>query len=343
MRLSSATKAVISFAIAALFLYLAFRGTDFDVLWATILQAEPLWVFLLIPIGLTGHWLRAVRWKLLLQPFKINVSLRNLFSSVMIGYAVNNVLPRVGEVVRPVVVGKLENISRSAALGTVVIERVLDFLTFSFVVGITLFVYPSAIDPFVDDPDLWRPVFLAASAISIGIFLALVLKLEALVELVARYRHRLPGTLGPRIGSMLDSFRAGVSVAHLRKSWPAVAGWSMAIWGIYALGLYVPFFMFSSIASLHLGPGAAVVLLVISSIAWVLPAPGAMGTYHSFLTVAMVKLYGVDQTAALGFSVVTHEVGFVLVMIVGAYYYVVDHGRVGKMEITESRPQESEA
>jgi hypothetical protein len=218
----------------------------------------------------------------------------------------------------------------------VVIERILDFLTFSFLVGVTVSIYPSAIDPFVDDPSAWRPIFLTASIVSTLLFIVLFVKLETFVAFVARYRHRLPEKFEKRIGHIIDSFVAGLNVAHLRSTWPMVLFWSLGIWAFYALGLYLPFFMFDSIASLHLGFGAAVVLLVITSVAWALPAPGAMGTYHSFLTVALVRLYGADPTAALGLSVITHEVGYILVMAIGAYYYIVDHGRVGSMTASES-------
>ncbi len=324
-----------SFALAGAFLYYAFRDTNFAALWSTMLQADLVWVLSLIPIALTSHWIRAFRWRYLLAPFKERPSVRNMFSAVMLGYAVNNVLPRVGEVVRGVVIGKLEHISRSSAFGTVVIERILDFLTFSFLVGFTVTIYPSAIDPFVDDPAAWRPIFIASSIGSTVVFFFLFVKLESLVAFVSRFRHRWPTGAGERVGRVLDSFVTGLNVAHLRSRWPWVVFWSLAMWFFYALGLYVPFFMFDSIAALHLGFGEAVVLLVISSIAWALPAPGAMGTYHSFLTIAMVKLYGADPTAALGFSVITHEVGYVMVMAIGAYYYLRDHGRVGSMTSSE--------
>ena len=48
----------------------------------------------------------------------------------MIGYLVNNVIPRGGELARPFVLGKLESVSKSAALGTVVVERIIDILCF---------------------------------------------------------------------------------------------------------------------------------------------------------------------------------------------------------------------
>jgi len=109
----------------------------------------------------------------------------------------------------------------------------------------------------------------------------------------------------------------------------------------YAAGLYFPFFAFDSIARLNLNFGASVVLLTISSIAYVLPAPGAMGTYHSLLTLALVNMYGADRVTALSFSIVTHEVGYIITMVVGLGYFLKDHVRVSEiaLQTAEEQPQ----
>jgi hypothetical protein len=99
--------------------------------------------------------------------------------------------------------------------------------------------------------------------------------------------------------------------------------------------MYEPFFAFSSMVKPELNFGASVVLLVVSSIAWILPAPGAIGTYHSFLKIALVKLYGVDMTTALSYSIVTHELGYIIIMVFGAYYYFKDNMNVTEFGIGE--------
>ncbi len=75
------------------------------------------------------------------------------------------------------------------------------------------------------------------------------------------------------------------------------------------------------------------ILLTVTSLAFVLPAPGAFGTYHSFLKYALVRLYGVDDVTALSYSVLTHEVNFALVMIVGIFYFLKDHLKVSEVEM----------
>ena len=103
--------------------------------------------------------------------------------------------------------------------------------------------------------------------------------------------------------------------------------------------MFVPFFAFAPLVKSGMDFGASVVLLVISSVAWILPAPGAMGTYHSFLKVAMVKLYGIDETTALSYAIVTHEVGYLVVMVIGVYYYFRDHLHVSDLTSASSKEE----
>jgi uncharacterized membrane protein YbhN (UPF0104 family) len=67
------------------------------------------------------------------------------------------------------------------------------------------------------------------------------------------------------------------------------------------------------------------VLLTITTVAYVLPAPGGMGTYHSFLTYSLASLYGVDSVSALSFSIITHEVSYLTITVVGLVYFLKDH------------------
>jgi uncharacterized protein (TIRG00374 family) len=292
----------ISFLIAFAFLYYAFQGVRLADLWRSLKGADYWWVLMLVPLNILSNWVRAVRWAYLLAPIKSNMSRRNLFSGVMIGYAVNNILPRVGELVRPYVIGKLEGISKSSALATVVVERILDFMSFYFIVCIVLFVYPHSLDPFIQDAKLARPLVLLGSFALLAIFVLLYFKAESFFRIVAKAVHFAPRKMAARIEPILDSFYTGFAVSKMRSQFGIILLQSFLIWG-----------------------------LVISSISWILPAPGAMGTYHSFLTVAMIRLYGVSATTALSYAIVTHEVGYLVVMVIGGYYYFRDHFRVSEL------------
>jgi len=330
----------ISFLLAFGFLYLAFRGVKLSELWESLKGANYWWVALLIPLNILMNWVRAERWAHLLAPIKSPISKRSLFSGVMIGYAINNVLPRVGEIVRPYIIGNREGISRTSVFGTVVVERILDFMSFYFIVCIVLFLYPHSLDPFVNQADAVRPLFLLGSIAGLIFFVLLFFKAEALFRFLAKVLRFLPDKQKIKIEKLLDKFYTGFAVAKLRDKFGVILFQSFLIWGLNALIMFVPFFAFAPLVKSGIDFGASVVLLVISSIAWILPAPGAMGTYHSFLKVAMMKLYGIDETSSLSYAIVTHEVGYLVVMVIGAYYYFRDHLQMSDLTGASSKKEE---
>lgn len=329
----TAVRSILSLMLAAVFLYIAFRGVAFADLWQSLREVRYLWIALLVPIGLASHYVRALRWKYLLEHVKKDISTQNLFSAVMIGYMVNNVLPRVGELIRPYVAGKLEGISKSTAFGTVVIERIIDMITFFFLLCLVLFLFPESVDAFWDNAESLRPLFLAGSAIAFALFILIFLKSESIFRLVRYLKPVIPSRYRNKIDLVIDSFLSGFKIASVRTKLPVVIALSLAIWALYGLGLYVPFFAFEPIANLDLGFSASMILLTVTSIAFVLPAPGAFGTYHSFLRYALVKLYGVDDVTALSYSLVTHEVNYIVIMIVGVFYFLKDHLKVAEVRM----------
>ncbi len=326
-RLKKILQTLIGFLIAALFMYLAFRGVSLKDLWASLQDVNYLWVALLIPIVLISHWLRAVRWAYLLAPVKPNIPTRNLFSAVMIGFMVNNVLPRVGEFTRPFAIGRSEGISKSSAFGTVVVERIIDMVTFLFILCIALFLSPHSLDPFFDNVDAVRPLFFVGSVLFLGIFVLMFFKGESLFQLLSVLKHIVPKRFESRYQQLVDSFLTGFAVTKMRSQILRIVVLSLLIYFFYALSLYVPFFAFAALAGHNLDFGASVILLTISTIAFALPAPGALGTYHSFLTAALIRLYGVDPVTALSFAIITHEAGYIITTVVGLYYFIKDHIR----------------
>ncbi len=339
LRFKKVLQILVGFFLAALFLYLAFRGVSFSDLWTSLKDVDYFWASLLIPIVIISHWLRAVRWAYLLSPVKEKVSHRNLFSAVMIGFMVNNVLPRVGEVVRAVAVGRSEGIPKSTAFGTVVVERIIDMVTFLFILSVVLFFSPKTLDPFFSDVESVRPLFLVGSLVSLAIFGFLFFKAESLFRLFGVLKRFIPSRFVGRYDELMSSFLSGFAVAKRHDKFAVIIVLSLLIYFFYALSLYVPFYAFGAIAERNLGFGAAVILLVISTIAFALPAPGALGTYHSFLTVALTQLYKIDPIVALSFSIITHEAGYIITTVIGLFYFMKDHLRFSEVvrETTDTK------
>jgi uncharacterized protein (TIRG00374 family) len=123
-------KALLGLVISAISLYLALRGIDWTAVLAALKEAQ---YWYILPNGaciLLSLWLRAIRWRYMTDAVKPGIALHSLFASTMIGFMVNNVLPlRLGEIARPFSLSQKEDLSRSAAFATIVVERVFDALS----------------------------------------------------------------------------------------------------------------------------------------------------------------------------------------------------------------------
>jgi uncharacterized protein (TIRG00374 family) len=119
----------LSITLAIVFLYIAFYDVDFSEVLNIVSHANLLWVLIFIAVTMLGHYFRALRWKYILNSVKPNTSMKNLFGSLMVGYGVNCVTPKLGEVTRAVLVGKWEGLSRSSMFGTVILERIIDIIS----------------------------------------------------------------------------------------------------------------------------------------------------------------------------------------------------------------------
>jgi glycosyltransferase 2 family protein len=321
----------LSFLVMALFMYLAFRGKDFGAIWDCLAGVHWTWVLYLVVGGILSHIARAWRWQYLLAPIKDTVTLRNAFSAVMIGYMVNNFLPRVGEVVRPYTLGKLENISKTAAFGTVIVERIIDIITFFTILLAVMFIYSDSFAQLFPSFASMESLFLAGSVVGFILFVLLFFKAAFFFSLLKKLLVVLPEKARVKFDQVFDSFLTGFAVSKRPGQFWMIIMTSYLIQGLYLLLMYIPFFAFDKMAGHSLDFGSATVLLVVSTVAFAFPTPSGFGTYHTFTSFALTRLYHVDGVTALSYSILTHEVGVVLTMVIGIYYFFRDHIRVAEM------------
>jgi uncharacterized membrane protein YbhN (UPF0104 family) len=75
-------KVVILTSLTLFFLYLAFRGNDFNELFVVLKNANYLYAIFGAFVGIMlGGYFRAIRWRYFLDPLKENIGIGILFSS----------------------------------------------------------------------------------------------------------------------------------------------------------------------------------------------------------------------------------------------------------------------
>jgi hypothetical protein len=313
----------VSILLALLFLYLAFRGTDLDKLLASLEGANYWWLLVSFSIMLSSHLVRAWRWRFLLDPMKPRIGLRNLFSGVMIGYFMNNLFPRAGEIARPYTIGKLENISASAALGTVVVERIMDTMAFVFMVFAIPLVYSG---PLLESFPWLRSAGWIVLLITLPVMalpLVLMVRRDWTDRLLGIATRILPASWERRLRWIVHAFLDGFLFVKRPVVALEILLMTGVIWGLYLASMYAAFFGFG--LQSQLGLGAGWVTLAISSIGIAIPTPGGTGTYHAFTSQTLTRLFHVDETLALSYATATHAVNFIGVTLIGLYFFLKDN------------------
>ncbi|MDI6802563.1 MAG: lysylphosphatidylglycerol synthase transmembrane domain-containing protein [Bacteroidota bacterium] len=333
--MNSKFKSFIKYSLSIIFtfgfLYFAFRGTDFGKLYEILLGANYWWALAMFPILLLSHAIRAWRWRYLLAPVKKNMKFQNLFSSLIIGYMMNNILPRAGELVRPYAISKSENISRSAAFATVVVERIFDIISFLFLIALIPAVYSGPLTetfPWLEKTGMWLT---GASFLFLGVFIFLMIRRDIVMRILQFLTRRLSEKKAKLVDHIVHSFLDGFLFFKERKNYFVIFVTSILVWGLYILMMYVVFNAFRLIENNNLDLAAALVVQAISSIGILIPTPGAIGPYHYFTIQTLTKLYGVEYTVAASYATVTHAVGFIGITLLGIVYFLKDRLRVSEI------------
>ena len=92
--------------------------------------ANYFWIVVAIVISFLGLFLRAYRWNYLLNPLGYNINLVNATCHVIVGYFANYGIPRMGEISRCTLASKYDKVPFEVAFGTVITERIIDFILF---------------------------------------------------------------------------------------------------------------------------------------------------------------------------------------------------------------------
>jgi glycosyltransferase 2 family protein len=333
-RLASWARAIGVLALTAGFLWYSFRGIDLVAVAAAAQEASYGWIVLSLVFLLLSHLLRAWRWRYLLAPLKPDIGLRNLFSGVMIGYLVNNVIPRGGELARPFVVSRLENISRMSAFGTVVVERLIDTLTFLLLVAFLPLLYAGPLKdsfPWLEDAG---EVLAGVTCLILAALVVFMVRrdwTDRALEIAVRI---LPAKIARRVNNFVHRFLDGLLFLQEPRALAIVLVTSLGVWFLYIVMVYVSLFAFGLE---KIGFSGAVVVQTISSIGVAIPTPGGTGSYHAFTAQTLTRLFGVDSVKALSFATVTHAAGYIAVGVIGLWYFVRDNFSVREALAAPSR------
>jgi glycosyltransferase 2 family protein len=318
--------------LALIFLYFAFKSINFSDLLISLKDANYLFLILYIFISILSHVVRAWRWKYLVDHLKEGIKLRNLFSSVMIGYMVNNFIPRGGEFARPYALGKLENISAGSALATVIVERVLDVMTLIILILFSLIFYQKLLIQNFPWLNLAITISIILSILGVIFLIILSIKTAFVVSLIQKFTSFLPKKISSKIESFLKSILEGFNIVKDSKKYLLIIFSTAILWFLYALQWYVPFFAFGMAETYSLNFVSAIILNSILAIGIMIPVPGNIGTYDAFCIQALTGLFYVNSATAAAYTTATHALGLISITAVGLYFYLRDNIKLSNIK-----------
>lgn len=261
-------------------------------------EADPFWLGMVVFVYIMSNVSRAIRWKSLIKPLGYEIRFWNSFHTIMLGYFANLGLPRMGEVLRPVSLARYEKLPLEKVMGTLVTDRILDFLALFVTIGIAMI---------FEFDTLWgwlsENLNLAEKGQSIfgNPFIQAIIGLGVIVIAgIFIFRKKLiQSTLYKRVESIALGFWEGIISILKVDNLYAVAGHTIFIWLMYFSMTW--FCMLSFAPTAHITPMQGLMVFVFGAIGMVMPSPGGMGTYH-FMIMTALTLYGIDKPDGFSFA-----------------------------------------
>jgi uncharacterized protein (TIRG00374 family) len=292
---------------SAIALVLALLGIDLRVAVESLTQARYIY---LIPAGfliLAYLVARSVRWHMM---FKSDISFWRCFWVTNIGYLVSNVFPfRLGDPARAVAIGLGGKAKVSAALSTVVIERVLDMSMVVALLAITL--------PFVERAGWMQGAGVVAgiaALVALGTMIVLALRPDWIRNLARWSLARAPRLDPRRWLGVLDGLLDGLTALRSPRRFFALLAWSVVTW-VFVVGYYWAL-MWAFLDRPPLVQGSFLTCAVGLGMA-VPAAPGAMGVFESVARYALELPFGVPEEQAIAIAIASHAFQYILSNLMG--------------------------
>lgn len=256
------------------------------------------WLILpVFAILLFSHWVRALRWRILMEPMGYHPRRSNTFFAVMIGYLANLAVPRLGEVLKCTLLARYEKVPADKLVGTMIAERAVDVICLLLVFLAAIFVQTDIIGEYVHDLFMsrmggsdeikWANIIITAAvilAIIMGIWL--LFRRFGHLKFVKNFRKILAGI-----------WQGLMSIRYVQHKWLFFL-YSLLIWLLYFLGTYIGFYALEETS--EYGFKESLSVLAFGSIGMIM-TQGGIGAYQ-LMVQQIMTLYGLSQAIGLAFG-----------------------------------------
>ena len=314
-------KYIASLGFAFGILYLLFKNQDPIQLVAEIQKVDGEWVILSMIFGGWAYVSRGFRWIVLIDALGYKSSKLNSVSAVSVGYFTNMFIPRAGEISRCTALNQVEKVPVDKLFGTILIERVIDFVFLISLIFLTvllkfneIFKFYTTLQAQQSQEDGGNKLLATLIFIIIGGIIFFLGK-----------RWLKKSKFYEKVLDFIDGLKEGFKSIKNMKRKSAFWFHTFSIWIMYFLMTYICFFAMEE--TLHLTAADGLFLLVLGGIGMVIPTPGGVGSYHAIVMIGLSVLgvgtiylgEGGDPTnPALLFPTIVHVAQTLVAIIMGS-------------------------
>ena len=303
-------------ALALVLLYFCFKGVDWKEFFAVLRQCR--WGFVLsaMACGVLAALFRALRWRLLLLSEDDAVRRIDCYDAFNIGKICDMVVPHVGEFVRCGYVRK-GRITYDKALGTVILERAWDILVLIvLILSVILlgrdtfsgFFRERMLAPLSERLDLGAGAVVAILAVLLLCICTVAFALRSKVRIFRKAADFLKG-IWQGVKSCFGMPRKGLFLLL------TVLLWTMFLMMSFLVIKALPEDFGLSIVD-------ALFIMLVGSVAGIIPVPGGFGAFHYIVAAALETIYGIPFATGIIFATLSHESQAVTMVVCGGLSYL---------------------
>lgn len=302
------------------------RNLNWQEVADSLRKANGFYILAAVSVICLGYLLRALRWRVLLEPIT-ETSLKELFATTTVGFAAVFFVGRAGEIVRPMWLPMRDRRVRpSAALVTLGLERIFDLAALISFFSVTLL--------FFDPPESSKRDYATQYAyvkilgnVMLGCvvagFIGLFIYQKYSAPVIAWFekitdRKFIPRRIRRVFLSLLKQLAASLQILKSVSEILRVVFWTVALWFSIAVPTWFVILAFN--LPVHISLAGAMFVMFWAAMGSLIPTPGgAAGAFHA-VTAGGLMFLGIEANDAAAISIIMHLVYFSPALIFGFYY-----------------------
>lgn len=281
------------------YVFSLFTPAQIDEIVVHFKNANYIFVTIAVLLSVLSHFVRAYRWSFMLEPLGFRPRLANNFMAISIAYLMNIFIPKSGELSRAVIINKYEKVPVDKALGTIIIERVIDLiLLLLFTIMALLLEYDVLYNYLLEVVPVKKLLILAG----------ILLLLFGGFLLFLKYSK---SNLNQKIKKFALGIKEGVlTIFKMKRKWAFIAH-SLLIWGLYIASFYMATLALEETSTIAIG--TLIICFVVGSFSFAFTNSG-FGSYPAAI-MAILFIFGIDKELgfAFGWIVWTSNIAYILI------------------------------